>query len=61
MDSGPPRPGPAADDEPRFGETDLLDSLLKASSSGVSASTRTVWVAFGANVLVGVAKSIAAW
>jgi cation diffusion facilitator family transporter len=51
---------PAADDEPRFGETELLGSLLEASSSGLSASTRTVWVAFGANLLVGVAKSIAA-
>ena len=30
------------------------------SRSGVSESARTVWVAFGANLLVGVAKSIAA-
>ena len=30
------------------------------SRSGTSASARTVWVAFGANLLVGVAKSIAA-
>jgi cation diffusion facilitator family transporter len=51
---------PAADDEPRVGETDLLGSLSRVSRSGVSASTRTVWVAFGANLLVGVAKSIAA-
>jgi cation diffusion facilitator family transporter len=51
---------PAADDEPRIGETDLLGSLSRVSRSGVSASARTVWVAFGANFLVGVAKSIAA-
>ena len=51
---------PAADDEPRVGETDLLGSLSHVSRSGVSASARTVWVAFGANFLVGVAKSIAA-
>jgi cation diffusion facilitator family transporter len=51
---------PAADDEPRVGETDLLGSLSRVSRSGVSASARTVWVALGANFLVGVAKSIAA-
>jgi cation diffusion facilitator family transporter len=51
---------PAAEDEPRVGETDLLASLSHVSRSGVSASARTVWVAFGANLLVGVAKSIAA-
>jgi cation diffusion facilitator family transporter len=51
---------PAADDEPRVGESDLLASLSRVSRSGVSASARTVWIAFGANVLVGVAKSIAA-
>src|SRR4051795_10874487 len=51
---------PAADDEPRVGETDLLGSLSRASRSGVSASAKTVWVALGANLLVGVAKSIAA-
>jgi cation diffusion facilitator family transporter len=51
---------PAVDDEPRGGETDLLRSLSRISRSGVSASARTVWVAFGANVLVAVAKSIAA-
>ena len=51
--------GPAADDEQRAGETDLLDSLSRASPSG-EASARTVWVALGANVLVGVAKTIAA-
>jgi cation diffusion facilitator family transporter len=52
--------GPAADDEQRVGETDLLASLQRASGSGVSASARTVWIAFGANLLVGFAKSIAA-
>ena len=51
---------PAADDEPRGGETDLLGSLSRVSRSGVSASARTVWVALAANFLVGVAKSIAA-
>src|SRR3954447_22133166 len=51
---------PAADDEPRVGETDLLGSLSRASRSGGSASARTVWIALGANLLVGVAKSIAA-
>ena len=51
---------PAADDEPRAGESDLLDSLSRVSRSGGSASARTVWVAFGANFLVGVAKTIAA-
>ena len=51
---------PEADDEQRDGETDLLGSLSRLSPSGASASARTVWVAFGANVLVGVAKSIAA-
>ncbi len=51
---------PAPDDEPRVGETDLLAALSRLSRSGVSASARTVWIAFGANVLVGVAKSIAA-
>jgi len=51
---------PAADDEPRVGEADLLDVLSRVSRSGPSASARTVWVAFGANFLVGVAKTIAA-
>jgi cation diffusion facilitator family transporter len=51
---------PAADDERRVGETDLFGSLSRVSPSGGSASARTVWVAFGANFLVGVAKSIAA-
>src|SRR6266542_5046332 len=51
---------PAADDEPRVGETDLLGSLSRVSRSGVSASARTVWVALGANFLVGVAKWLAA-
>jgi cation diffusion facilitator family transporter len=49
-----------ADDEPRVGEPDLLASLSRLSRSGVSASAGTVWVAFGANVLAAVAKSIAA-
>jgi cation diffusion facilitator family transporter len=51
---------PPAGDEPRVGETDLLGSLSRLSRSGVSTSARTVWIAFGANLLVGVAKSIAA-
>jgi cation diffusion facilitator family transporter len=51
---------PAADDKPRAVETDLLGSLSRLSHSSMSASTRTIWIAFGANVLVGVAKSIAA-
>jgi cation diffusion facilitator family transporter len=54
------RVSPADNDERRAGETDLLGSLSRVSRSGVSASARTVWVALGANVLVGVAKSIAA-
>jgi cation diffusion facilitator family transporter len=51
---------PAPDDEPRAHATDLLGSLSRVSSAGVSASARTIWIAFGANVLVAVAKSIAA-
>jgi cation diffusion facilitator family transporter len=51
---------PAADDEPRNGEPDRLDSLSRLSRSSGPESARTVWVALGANVLVGVAKSIAA-
>src|SRR4249920_3167378 len=51
---------PAADDEPRVGETDLLGSLAYLSRSGASASATTVGIALGANVLVGVANSIAA-
>ena len=51
---------PAADDEPPVGKTDLLASLSHESGSGSSASARTVWVALAANLLVGVAKSIAA-
>jgi cation diffusion facilitator family transporter len=51
---------PGADDEPRVGETDLLGSLAYLSRSGGSASATTVGIALGANVLVGVAKSIAA-
>ena len=51
---------PSPENEPRGGETDLFGKLSPASRSGVSASTRTVWVAFSANLLVGVAKSIAA-
>ena len=51
---------PAADDEQRDGEPDLLDSLSRLSRSGVSDSARTVWVALGANFLVGLAKSFAA-
>jgi cation diffusion facilitator family transporter len=57
-----PRRGvnPAADDEPRDGETDILDSLSRLSRSSGTEGARTVWVALGANVLVGVAKSVAA-
>jgi len=51
---------PSPEDEPRAGETEFLGSLSQASRSGVSASTSTVWIAFCANLLVGVAKSIAA-
>jgi len=50
----------AADDEQRLRERDLLGSLSRASRSGASGSARTVWVAFGANLLVGLAKSFAA-
>jgi Cation efflux family len=46
--------------DPRAGETDLLGSLSRVPGSSASASERTVWVALGANLLVGVAKSIAA-
>jgi cation diffusion facilitator family transporter len=52
--------GGAADDEQRVRERDLLGSLSRASLSTVSTSARTIWVAFGANLLVGVAKSVAA-
>ena len=51
---------PAPDNEPRDGETDLLGALSRLSRSGGSASAKTVWIALGSNVLVGVAKSIAA-
>ncbi len=51
---------PAADDEPRDGETDILGSLSLLSLSSGTASAKTVLIALGANVLVGVAKSIAA-
>jgi hypothetical protein len=51
---------PAPDDEPRDGEPDIFGSLAHLSRSGGAASARTVWIALGANVLVGVAKSIAA-
>jgi cation diffusion facilitator family transporter len=48
------------DDEPRDGETDILGALARLSRSSGTASAKTVWIALGANVLVGVAKSIAA-
>jgi cation diffusion facilitator family transporter len=48
------------EDGPRADRADLLGSLSRVSRSGMSASTRTIWIAFGANVLVGAAKSIAA-
>jgi cation diffusion facilitator family transporter len=51
--------GPA-DDEQRVRERDLLGSLSRASRSAVSTSARTVWIAFSANLLVGLAKSVAA-
>ena len=51
---------PAPDDEPRDGEPDILGSLAHLSRSDGSASAKTVWIALGANFLVGVAKSIAA-
>jgi cation diffusion facilitator family transporter len=51
---------PGADDQPRAAEADLLGLLSRVSRSDGSASTKTIWIAFGANVLVGVAKSIAA-
>jgi cation diffusion facilitator family transporter len=51
---------PSPENEPRDGETDLFGALSRASGTGASASTRTVWIAFGSNLLVGVAKSIAA-
>jgi hypothetical protein len=52
--------GPPPDDEPRDGEPDILASLAHLSRSGGAASAKTVWIALGANALVGVAKSIAA-
>ena len=51
---------PSPENEPRDGETDLFGALSRASGTGASASTRTVWIAFCSNLLVGVAKSIAA-
>ena len=51
---------PAPDDEPRDGEPDFFGPLSHLARSGGAASTRTVWTALGANVLVAVAKSIAA-
>ena len=51
---------PAADDEPRVGERDILGSLERLSRSSGTESAKTVWIALGSNVLVGVAKSIAA-
>jgi len=51
---------PAADDEPRVGERDILVSLERLSRSSGTESAKTVWIALGSNVLVGVAKSIAA-
>ena len=51
---------PTADEEPRDGERDILGSLSLLSRSSGTASARTVWVALGANLLVGVAKSVAA-
>jgi divalent metal cation (Fe/Co/Zn/Cd) transporter len=51
---------PAPDDEPREAEPDIFGPLAGLSRSGRAASARTVWIALGANVLVGVAKSIAA-
>ena len=51
---------PAADDEPRVGERDILVSLERLSRSSGTESAKTVWIALGSNVLVGVAKTIAA-
>jgi cation diffusion facilitator family transporter len=51
---------PSPENEPSDGETDLFGALSRASGTGASASTRTVWIAFCSNLLVGVAKSIAA-
>src|SRR6185503_18664036 len=45
---------------PPDGEPDRLDSLARLSRSSGTESARTVLIALGANVLVGVAKSIAA-
>jgi cation diffusion facilitator family transporter len=50
----------AAHHERRDGETDVLGSLSRLSRSSGTASAKTVWIALGANVLVAVAKSIAA-
>jgi cation diffusion facilitator family transporter len=50
----------APDDRPRDGESDLFGPLSHLTRSGGAASTRTVWTALGANVVVAVAKSIAA-
>src|SRR6476646_1123412 len=51
---------PAADHEQRDGEKDILGSLARLSRSSGTESAKTVLIALGANVLVGVAKSIAA-
>src|SRR3954447_20302694 len=51
---------PAPEDDPGDGEPDLFGSLAHLSGSSRSASAKTVWIALGANFLVGVAKSVAA-
>src|SRR3954453_2960205 len=51
---------PAPEDDPGDGETDLFGSLAHLSGSSRSASAKTVWIALGANFLVGIAKTGAA-
>src|SRR3954469_16585629 len=51
---------PAPEDDPGDGEPDLFGSLAHLSGSSRSDSAKTVWIALGANFLVGVAKSVAA-
>ena len=52
--------GPGAKREPLGSSDDLLGPLSRASAAGLSDSVTTVLVAFAANLLVAVAKTVAA-
>lgn len=53
-------PAPVAAGEPEPGSGDVLRSVLLPRDAGESESLTTVLVAFGANVLIAVAKTVAA-